>query len=45
MLLLLGEPDGAAADGAWLAYGSIYSKGGVIFVLFAGGSPAEGSSK
>lgn len=45
VLLLLGEPDGAAEDGAWLAYGSIYSKGGVVFVLFAGGSAAGAGSE
>ncbi|MCU0975882.1 MAG: YjgB family protein [Steroidobacteraceae bacterium] len=40
VLLKLGEADGAAPDGTWLAYGSAYSKGGVVFVLFAGGSAA-----
>jgi hypothetical protein len=40
VLLRLGEADGEAPDGSWLAYGSAYSKGGVVFVLFAGGSAA-----
>ena len=40
VLMRLGEADGAAADGSWLAYGSAYSDGGVVFVLFAGGSAA-----
>lgn len=40
VLLLLGEPDQAPADGAWLAYNSVYGRGGVLFVLFAGGGAA-----
>jgi hypothetical protein len=40
VLLKLGEADGEASDGSWLAYGSAYSKGGVLFVLFAGGGAA-----
>jgi outer membrane protein assembly factor BamE (lipoprotein component of BamABCDE complex) len=40
VILMLGEPDGAAEDESWLAYGSIYSKGGVIFVVAAGGGAA-----
>ena len=36
VLLKLGEADGAAGDGSWLAYGSAYSKGGVLFVVAAG---------
>lgn len=40
VLLKLGEADGAAEDGSWLAYGSIYGKGGVIFIVAAGGSAA-----
>lgn len=45
VMLLLGEPDGAADDESWLAYGSIYSKGGVVFVLFAGSSGAGAGSE
>lgn len=46
VLLLLGEADGAATDGSWLAYGSIYRKGGVAFVMAAGGSAgAVGTEK
>jgi outer membrane protein assembly factor BamE (lipoprotein component of BamABCDE complex) len=37
VLLLLGEPDGTGPDDAWLAYGSVYGEGGVVFVLCAGG--------
>lgn len=40
VLLKLGEADGEAPDGSWLAYGAAYAKGGVVFVLFAGGSAA-----
>ncbi len=40
VLLKLGEADGEAPDGSWLAYGSAYAKGGVLFVLFAGSSAA-----
>ena len=40
ILLKFGEADGAAEDGSWLAYGSIYGKGGVIFVVAAGGGAA-----
>jgi hypothetical protein len=40
VLLRLGEADGEAPDGSWLAYGSAYSKGGVLFVLAAGGGAA-----
>jgi len=45
VLLKLGEADGEAPDGSWLAYGSAYSKGGVVFVLFAGGSAAGAGSE
>ena len=45
VLLKLGEADSEAPDGSWLAYGSVYSKGGVVFVLFAGGSAAGGGSE
>ncbi len=37
VLLLLGEPDGTGPDDAWLAYGSVYGEGGVVFVICAGG--------
>jgi len=40
VLLLLGEPDGIGPDDAWFAYGSVYGRGGVLFVLFAGGGAA-----
>jgi hypothetical protein len=40
VLLRLGEADGAAPDGSWLAFGSAYSEGGVVFVVAAGGSAA-----
>ena len=45
VLLRLGEADGEAPDGSWLAYGSVYSKGGVLFVLFAGGGAAGAGSE
>lgn len=38
VLLALGEPDAAGPGDSWLAYGSVYGKGGVVFVLCAGGS-------
>ena len=38
VLLLLGEPDGTGPDDAWLAYGSVYGEGGVVFVICAGGN-------
>lgn len=38
VLLLIGEPDVAADDESWMAYSSIYGKGGVLFVMAAGGS-------
>lgn len=38
VLLLIGEPDLAADDESWMAYESIYGKGGVVFVMAAGGS-------
>ena len=40
VLLRLGEADGEGVDGSWLAFGSAYSKGGVAFVVLAGGSGA-----
>jgi outer membrane protein assembly factor BamE (lipoprotein component of BamABCDE complex) len=40
VLLKLGEADGAAPDGSWLAYGSAYSHGGVVLVFAAGSSAA-----
>jgi len=40
VLMRLGEADAAAPDGSWLAYGSAYSEGGVVFVIFASGSAA-----
>lgn len=35
VLLLLGEPDGVGPDESWFAYGSVYGKGGVVFVICA----------
>lgn len=40
VLMQMGEADAAAPDGSWLAYGSAYSEGGVIFVIVGGGSAA-----
>jgi outer membrane protein assembly factor BamE (lipoprotein component of BamABCDE complex) len=40
VLLLLGEPDGVGPNASWLAYGSVRGEGGVVFVIFAGGSAA-----
>lgn len=37
VLLAIGEPDLAADDESWMAYESIYGKGGVVFVVAAGG--------
>lgn len=37
ILLRLGEPDGRGPGDRWVAYGSQYSKGGVLFVMAAGG--------
>ena len=37
VLLRLGEPDGRGPGDRWFAYGSHYSKGGVLFVMAAGG--------
>ena len=37
VLLSIGEPDLAADDESWMAYESIYGKGGVVFVMAAGG--------
>jgi outer membrane protein assembly factor BamE (lipoprotein component of BamABCDE complex) len=37
VLLRLGEPDGRGPGDRWFAYGSQYSKGGVLFVMAAGG--------
>lgn len=37
ILLLIGEPDRAADDESWMVYKSTYGKGGVLFVLAAGG--------
>jgi hypothetical protein len=45
VLLRLGEPDGAAHDGSWLAYGSVYGRGGLGFVVFAGGGAAGGGGE
>lgn len=46
VLLLLGEPDGAGPNDSWLTYGSIYSQGGVIFLLCGqGGCLGAGSEK
>lgn len=45
VLLELGEADGEGRDGSWLAYGSAYSKGGVAFVVLAGGSGAGGGGE
>lgn len=40
VLLQLGEPDGAGPHDSWLAYGSVYGRGGVLFVIVAGGGAA-----
>jgi hypothetical protein len=40
VLLRLGEPDGRGPGDRWFAYGSKYSKGGVLFVMAAGGGAA-----
>ena len=40
VLLRLGEPDGRGPGDSWFAYGSQYSKGGVLFVMAAGGGAA-----
>jgi len=45
VLMQLGEADAVATDGSWLAYGSAYSEGGVIFVIFGGGSAAGAGSE
>ena len=45
VLMQLGEADAAAADGSWLAYGSAYSEGGVLFVIAAGGGAAGAGSE
>lgn len=46
VLLLLGEPDGVGPDESWLAYGSVYGKGGVLFLFCAGsGCMGAGSEK
>lgn len=45
VLLKLGEADGAAPDGSWLAYGSAYSHGGLLLVMAAGGSAAAGGGQ
>ena len=38
VLLAIGEPDLAADDESWMAYESIYGKGGVLFVVAGGGA-------
>lgn len=45
VLLKLGEADGAAPDGSWLAYGSAYSHGGLVLVFAAGSSAAAGGGQ
>ena len=40
VLIRLGEPDQSAPDESWFIYGSTYGQGGIVFVLFAGGSAA-----
>ncbi len=45
VLLLLGEPDGVGPDESWLAYGSVYGKGGVLFLFCAGGGCMGGGSE
>lgn len=40
VLIRLGEPDESAPDESWFIYGSTYGQGGIVFVLFAGGSAA-----
>jgi hypothetical protein len=45
VLLKLGEADGAAPDGSWLAYGSAYSHGGLLLVLAAGSGAAAGGGE
>ena len=36
VLLMLGEPDNDGPNDSWLVYGSVYGKGGVLFVMCAG---------
>lgn len=46
VLLLLGEPDNNSPNDTWLVYGSVYGKGGVLFVLCgAGGGCAGGGNE
>lgn len=47
VLLLLGEADSAAPDGAWFAYRAQYGKGGVVFIVGGayGGAGAIGGAK
>lgn len=45
VLMQLGEADAAAADSSWLAFGSAYSEGGVVFVIAAGGGAAGAGSE
>lgn len=45
VLLLLGEPDGVGPEGSWLAYGSAYGRGGVVFVMCAGNGCGGGGSE
>lgn len=48
VFMMLGEPDGVAIDDSWVVYSNGRSKGGVAFVMAAGGSAGallvEGSS-
>lgn len=37
VLLELGEADGKALDESWLSYGCAFGRGGVLFVMAAGG--------
>ncbi|WP_303723053.1 hypothetical protein [Malonomonas rubra] len=45
VLLLLGEPDGVGSGESWFAYGSVYGKGGILFILCAGGGCAGGGTE
>ncbi len=36
VLLLLGEPDNDGANDSWMAYGSVYGEGGILFLICAG---------